>query len=328
MRRVAGLPRALYGSARRLRLRAAGAAARTYAPVRVRIAFHGFWPGFSLDSFITTHPYLRLKYEVVECRRRPHVRFVSVFLPGGGRCRDASRIAIPADGRPTVFYTGERVSPHGGRFDWSISHDESSADRRNLYLPGWVRRLNRLGVTPYGLLRRDGGALRPPGERAACAYVFRNRVALREAFFDRLAPRMEIVSPGRSRNNHPAIGPSMGDKLAFLRHFRFNIAFENEQFPRYLTEKISDAFAAGCVPVYCGDPLVERTFAPDAFIHVWGEPDFDRAIARIVALERDPSMLESMHRAAPLVDNRVPDYATHDYAMAFFERIFDDSVRQ
>ena len=35
-----------------------------------------------------------------------------------------------------------------------------------------------------------------------------------------------------------------------------------------------------------------------------------------------------MQAAASLLDNRLPDYATHDYAMAFFERIFDDAVRR
>ena len=293
--------------------------------MRVRIAFHGFWPGFTLRSFLAAHPYLALKYELGVSRRRPDVHFVSVFGPDARVVRDARRIPVPGDGRPTVFYTGEAVSPAPGRFDWSISHDAGRGDA-DLYLPGWVRQLNRLGVTPYALIAREARAAPRPAPTRPCAYVARHATALREAFFDRLGERMEIASPGRSRNNHPPIGGSVPDKLAFLRHFRFNIAFENERVPGYLSEKITDAFIAGCVPVYCGDPRVERTFSPDAFVHVRGREAFDPAIERILALERDPASLRAMRRAAPLVDNRLPDYATHGYAMAFFERVFDDAL--
>ena len=297
------------------------------APIPVRIAFHGFWPGFSLRNFNAAHPYLKLKYHLIECRRDPDVHFVSVFQRDGRKWRDAGRIPVPRDGRTTVYYTGEQVPPDTSRFHWSISYDNGRSGT-NLYLPGWVRHLNRLGLTPYSLLRSSAGSLRKAHERRPCAYVVRNRTQLRECFFDILSRSVEISSPGKSRNNHPAIGPTSAEKLAFLRNFRFNIAFENERFPGYLTEKIADAFTAGCVPIYWGDPLVEKTFSPDAFIHVQDGSGFGDAIERILSIEADPRLLTSMQAAAPLLDNRLPDYATHDYAMAFFERIFDDAVHR
>ena len=235
-----GLRRAL---GRRLR-RFASSRSRSrspYARVPVRVAFHGFWPGFQLGSLLAFHPYLNLNYDLVECRWRPDVHFISVGYRG---------------------------------------------------------------------MRRDA------------------RDMQREAFFDRLARRMEIVSPSNSRNNHPPIENSHPGKLAFLRHFRFNIAFENESFPGWLTEKMVDAFTAGCVPVYRGDPDVERTFSSAAFVHVRDESDYGEAIEHILAIDRDPVRLAAVRNEAPLVDNRLPDYATCDYAMAFFERIFDSAVRR
>ena len=296
-----------------------------YARVPVRVAFHGFWAGFSLQVFHATHPYLRLKYKLIACRRRPDVHFVSVYsLPGV--IRNPADIAVPRDGRTTVFYTRERVASDLSRFDWSISFDESS--ERNLYLPEWVQHLNRLGLTPWSLVRQTARRAEAMHGRQGCAYIFRHRVPQREAFFDRLATRMEVVSPGDSRNNHWRIVRTPAEKAAFLRHFRFNIAFENEAFPGYLTEKIVDAFTAGCVPIYHGDPHVERTFSPETFVHVRGESDYAAAVERILTVDGDPSRLRAMQHAAPLVDNRLPDYATHDYAMAFFERIFDSAVRR
>ena len=297
-----------------------------YARVRVRLAFHGFWPGFSAASLLVAHPYLKLKYDVAECRRQPDVHFISVFGRDGHTLRDAREIPLPGDGRPTVFYTRERVSPGGRQFDWSISFDESSD--RNLYLPGWVAALNRLGLSPGSLIRQTARPAAAGNGRHGCAYIFRRRVPEREAFFDRLAERMQIVSPGDSRNNSWRVVRTPAEKVSFLRHFRFNIAFENEPFPGYLTEKIVDAFTAGCVPIYYGDPYVERTFSPEAFIHVRGESDYRPSIERILQIDSNPSRLKAMQDAAPLVDNRLPDYATHDYAMAFFERILDSAVRR
>ena len=281
-----------------------------YGRVRVRVAFHGFRPKFTSRSFSASHPYLSLKYELIECRRRPDVHFISVFLPVG-RARRAGDIPLPGDGRPTVFYSKEQVSPDLERFDWSISF-EGSRDGRSSYLPGWVSRINRLGITPCALIRRGGRPLRQPEGHRPCAHVVRNRVPFREKFFDELSRHMDLVSPGRSRDNHLPIGSSEFDKLGFLPHFRFNLAFENERSPGYLTEKIGDAFMAGCIPIYRGDPFVRRTFSPGAFIHVRGEPGFGAAIERVMAPERDPSLRRAMRGEAPLVDNRLPDYATHD----------------
>ena len=68
-----------------------------HTPVRVRVAFHGFWAGFSLKVFRAAHPYLKLKYELIECRRHPDVHFVSVFSPAGA-IRNPAEVPLPGDG--------------------------------------------------------------------------------------------------------------------------------------------------------------------------------------------------------------------------------------
>ncbi|MEO6035913.1 MAG: glycosyltransferase family 10 [Verrucomicrobiota bacterium] len=56
-------------------------------------------------------------------------------------------------------------------------------------------------------------------------------------------------------------------KRATLRQYRFSLCYENSIFPGYLTEKIFDALFAGCVPVYLGDPEVEKSIPPEAFVN-------------------------------------------------------------
>ena len=51
-----------------------------------------------------------------------------------------------------------------------------------------------------------------------------------------------------------------------FRSYKFSIAYENAAFPGYVTEKIMDAFFAGCVPIYDGAPDVTDYIPPETFI--------------------------------------------------------------
>ena len=55
-------------------------------------------------------------------------------------------------------------------------------------------------------------------------------------------------------------------KLEYLHRYKFSIIFENTIFPGYLTEKIFDCFFAGVIPIYLGEPNVEKRIPPDCFI--------------------------------------------------------------
>jgi hypothetical protein len=49
--------------------------------------------------------------------------------------------------------------------------------------------------------------------------------------------------------------------------YNFVIAFENVDYPGYITEKIMDAFQAGTVPLYWGGgEFLKETIPPDCYI--------------------------------------------------------------
>ncbi|MBI2742847.1 MAG: hypothetical protein HYX48_02910 [Chlamydiales bacterium] len=57
------------------------------------------------------------------------------------------------------------------------------------------------------------------------------------------------------------------DKLEVLKDFRFSFCYENMQGGRgYVTEKIFDSFAAGCVPIYWGASNIEEYVPQNCFI--------------------------------------------------------------
>ncbi len=59
----------------------------------------------------------------------------------------------------------------------------------------------------------------------------------------------------------------VSDKFETMRHYRFAIAYENVKDENgYITEKIFDAFMAGCVPVYWGAKNVLDYIPGDCFV--------------------------------------------------------------
>jgi hypothetical protein len=72
------------------------------------------------------------------------------------------------------------------------------------------------------------------------------------------------------------IGPN-GDwwrsKDEALSPYMFSIVFENAKYPKYYTEKITDCFATGVIPIYWGTDLISEDFNPDGIIK-WRN-DFD-----------------------------------------------------
>lgn len=62
------------------------------------------------------------------------------------------------------------------------------------------------------------------------------------------------------------IGPNTKSKHETLKDYKFCLAYENSREEDYLSEKIFDAFYAGCVPVYLGAPNILDSIPAAAFV--------------------------------------------------------------
>jgi hypothetical protein len=56
------------------------------------------------------------------------------------------------------------------------------------------------------------------------------------------------------------------DKIEAISAFRFNLCFENVEYPGYVTEKIIDCFVGGTIPVYWGAPDADEIIPRAAYI--------------------------------------------------------------
>ncbi len=105
-----------------------------------------------------------------------------------------------------------------------------------------------------------------------CNFLYSHKVPYREAFFSQLSGYKKVDAPGKSMNNMPGIdahykGDKWDVKKQFLSPYKFTIAFENDIYPGYQTEKLYDAMLTNSIPIYCGDPLVGDIFNTKSFIN-------------------------------------------------------------
>jgi len=59
--------------------------------------------------------------------------------------------------------------------------------------------------------------------------------------------------------------PPLG-KIPIMSEYRFALCYENTSFSGYLTEKLFDCFAAGCIPIYRGAPDIAAAVPRESFI--------------------------------------------------------------
>jgi hypothetical protein len=97
----------------------------------------------------------------------------------------------------------------------------------------------------------------------------------------------------------PLFGNTVGDKLEEQRHCRFEWITENEINGYYFSEKVPQALAAGCVPVYFGCTSARDHVEPDLYVdvHEFGDPADPAVIDRVIEHCLSPGVYEKMHAA-------------------------------
>lgn len=218
-----------------------------------------------------------------------------------------------------IFFAGENVIPDFNIYDYGIGFSNIEFGDRYLRAPlyffyhdDFVKAINK---NNYGLRTKF------------CNMVVSNSGIAddqRTKFFHELSKYKHVDSGGRYLNN---VGGPVKDKYEFQRQYKFSIAFENSAFPGYVTEKITQAWAAGTIPIYWGNPDIEKEFNNNAFINANGIPIED-VVKKVIEIDQSEELFERMRRA-PIFnkDNElnVNKYINEEYVLDFFRNIFYQS---
>jgi hypothetical protein len=75
----------------------------------------------------------------------------------------------------------------------------------------------------------------------------------------------------------------------------FSIVIENDKYETYFTEKLTDAFVTGTIPVYWGAPDIGKVFNMDGIIEL--TPDFDpKTLTRELYESKIEAMADNFER--------------------------------
>lgn len=265
----------------------------------IRVYFCDFWKEHTLenDFFLNI---LKNKYKFIIDKKNPDFIFCSCY---GKEYRKYSC--------PRIFYSGENITPDFNIYDYAISFDYIDFGKRYLRVPIY-HFLNKL--------REKIPISENCEKRPFCSFLYSNGIYAdkkRVEFFKLLSNYKKINSSGKLLNN---TGQYVKNKIEYLSKFKFTIAFENSSNEGYITEKISDAFCAGTIPIYWGDPFATKEFNPEAFIFVNEFKTLDDAIKKVIEIDNDDKMYLNMLNAPKIKQHKHYD----EKIIAFFDSIFSN----
>ncbi len=215
-----------------------------------------------------------------------------------------------------IFYTGECETPDFNLCDYAMGFDHLQFGDRYLRVPLYL--LFQYEADLALALQKHMKAEQIIAEgRGFCSFVVSNDAGqpARKEAFDLLSSYKQVASGGRYLNN---IGYRVPDKQAFLEGYKFNLAFENCNYYGYTTEKIVQAFAAGCIPIYYGDPNIAAEFNPKSFVNGNAFASWDEVLEEVRRIDTDPALYAEMLHTPIL-----PEGKARPQLEEFLIRIFD-----
>lgn len=191
-----------------------------------------------------------------------------------------------------IMWTIENYVPDFNIADYALSYEIMEFGDRHLRFPFFLNRPEIENVKktierkPIDISKK----------KDFCSFVVSNEWGddYRIRLFHELSKYKKVDSGGRSLNNIGGpIGMGLDKKFEFDSTHKFSFALENAQNPGYTTEKITDAFAAGCIPIYWGDPNIEEEFNPKSFINC-NDLTVEEAVERIKEVDQNDELYKSM----------------------------------
>ncbi len=194
-----------------------------------------------------------------------------------------------------IFYTGENISPNFNLCDYAIGFDyltfEDRYFRFPLYLATVFYNEDELSLAGEDYLNKQDVFTKEDlkNKKDFCSFVYSNYLSddSRRIFFEKLNRYKKVNSGGAYLNN---IGYRVVNKLEFELKHKFSIAFENTSRSGYTTEKIVSSLVAKTIPIYWGNPKINKEFNEKRFINCHNYGSFDDVVKRVIEIDKNDSL--------------------------------------
>lgn len=268
---------------------------------RIKVKFVDFWADFNQPNFIF-YKLLAKKYEVVDSEE-PDLLFYSTF--GNKNIKYACT---------KIFYTGENIRPDFRACDYAFSFDYST-NPKNYRLPLYFLYddLNKL------INRKlDAKEVLSQKKKFCCFVVSNSKSTIRNDFFTNFSKLKHIDSGGNLFNN---IGGPIENKRTFIKDYKFVIAFENDSYPGYTTEKIFEPLLENCIPIYWGNPLVKKDFNTKRFINCHDFGSFEEVMEHVLLIDQDDDKYMEYINQPVLKDDKINELLKEETILKRLEEI-------
>ncbi|MBR1548654.1 MAG: hypothetical protein IJ637_08020 [Prevotella sp.] len=282
--------------------------------MKKKIAFVDFWGTFVPEKFKVTE-YLRAKWDI-EIVDMAHADYV-FFSDHGNEHWFAPDHAVK------IYYTMENSVPDFNACDYAIGFDWMQYEDRYLRFPLYYFYPNICELMEH---KHEIDVREVKTKKTSfCSMTVSNtnRDPMFMALFEELSKYKHIDSGGLWRNN---MGGRVPDKLAFDKAHKFSIVCENSAHSGYTTEKLVQAFAANCIPIYWGDPSLSKVFNPKALINVRDFQTLQDAIECVKKVDEDDTLYESYLREPALGNLSYAKDSQIALLQDFLYHIFDQPI--
>lgn len=138
-----------------------------------------------------------------------------------------------------------------------------------------------------------------------CNFIYSNGgMPARKKIFETVSKYKSVDSAGKFLNNMDGFTPgdrrsiaasfSNNQKIEFQKKYKFSIACENYSYDYYNSEKITDAFYSGTIPIYFGDPKIAEIYNEKAFINCHKYSSFDEILSVIEEIDNNDELFLKM----------------------------------
>jgi len=267
----------------------------------LKIWFADFWPEWKDEDFIT--PILKKSFNVVLDGNNPDVVFLSIFGNSHTKYKCKKILFVAENIRYSYNQTiRDNINLAFSSANYTITFDPHTD--KNYRLPLWQVYILRNPEYLSKLIKR----VQYDKFDRFCSFTVSNPSnSFRNGFYYQLNSYKIVHSYGRFlTNSYELIQASEGkywreakDEFFKNNRHKYSVAFENTSYPYYCTEKLMDAFLAGSVPLYWGDPKAREDWNRESFIDIM-RGGFDL----IKKAEDDPAYFKSLYEAPVFTDEQ------------------------
>jgi hypothetical protein len=194
-----------------------------------------------------------------------------------------------------------------------LSFDHDTYGGRNFRLPLWYSRLAWPGFEQKP--RRDnmhnhgyeqlidikslmrGRTFDIKTKDKFCALIANNPEGLRINLYNSISAYKQVDGYGNMFGN-----PLRKSKLDVLPEYKFCLCPENSVYDGYVTEKLIDAYAGGCVPIYSGTLSADCDFNSKAFLNYQDTKNMEYFVSKIMMLSTDDRYYKEVYEQPLLTE--------------------------